>query len=55
MDGHQLGDREGAEPQNPAYGRLTVNHRPSGVSPQSTTVAMAPNPSNRGATSGSTT
>ena len=28
MDGHHLGDREGTEGQNPAYGRLTVNHRP---------------------------
>ena len=24
MDGHHLGDREGTEGQNPAYGRLTV-------------------------------
>ena len=28
MDGHHLGDREGAEAQNPAYDRLTVTYRP---------------------------
>jgi hypothetical protein len=26
MDGHHLGDREGTEAQNPAYGQLTVTH-----------------------------
>ena len=51
--------REGPGAQNPAYGRLTVTHRPvDEASIQSTTVATAATagkPSKRGATSDSTT